>query len=70
MLFSLAQMGLAFYLGRSTSSSYGAAASLVVLLLWCYYSAQILFFGAEFTKVYARLHGHGVTPRKNAVLRG
>jgi membrane protein len=39
------------------SSAYGAAGSLIVLLLWVYYSSQILFFGAEFTQVYARRYG-------------
>ncbi|HEX5748248.1 MAG TPA: YhjD/YihY/BrkB family envelope integrity protein [Archangium sp.] len=39
------------------SSSYGAAGSLAVVLIWVYYSAQILFLGAEFTQVYARNHG-------------
>ena len=49
---------LGLYLGKSAvGSSYGAAGSLVVVLLWVYYSAQILFFGAEFTQVYARKHG-------------
>ncbi|MEP6780975.1 MAG: YhjD/YihY/BrkB family envelope integrity protein, partial [Gemmatimonadaceae bacterium] len=45
---------LAMYLGRSsTTSSYGAAGSVMVLLLWVYYSAQIILFGAELTRVYA-----------------
>jgi membrane protein len=46
------------YIGYSSlSSTYGAAASLAVILLWVYYSAQILFFGAEFTQVYANTYG-------------
>jgi uncharacterized BrkB/YihY/UPF0761 family membrane protein len=46
------------YLGRATvGSPYGAAGSLVVLLLWVYYSAQIFFLGAEFTQVYAQAYG-------------
>ena len=49
------------------ASSYGAAGSLIVLLLWVYYSAQILFFGAEFTKAYANQFGSRVTPADNAV---
>jgi uncharacterized BrkB/YihY/UPF0761 family membrane protein len=58
LLFVIGKFLLGFYLGRAaTSSSYGAAGSLVVLLLWVYYSAQILFFGAEVTQVYARTHG-------------
>jgi membrane protein len=49
------------------SSAYGAAGSLVVLLLWVYYSAMILFFGAEFTQVYARYRGKNVQPSRGAV---
>jgi membrane protein len=55
VLFSLGQLGIGFYLGRSaTTSAYAAAASLLVLLLWLYYAAQIFLFGAEFTWVYAQ----------------
>src|SRR5256714_808960 len=58
LLFVIGKFALAFYLGKkATSSTYGAAGSLIVLLLWVYYSAQILFFGAEVTQVYARRHG-------------
>lgn len=58
LLFSLGKFGIGLYLGRSTvASSYGAAGSLAVVLIWVYYSAQILFLGAEFTQVYARHHG-------------
>lgn len=58
VLFVAGKFALGLYLGKSAvGSSYGAAGSLVVLLLWVYYSAQILFFGAEFTQVYARTHG-------------
>lgn len=54
LLFTAGKFAIGFYLGQSSfSSSYGAAGSLVVLLVWVYYSAQILFFGAEFTQVYA-----------------
>jgi membrane protein len=53
-LFTLGKSVIGFYLGHSAfSSSYGAAGSLVVVLIWVYYSSQILFFGAEFTQVYA-----------------
>lgn len=54
LLFTVGKFAIGFYLGHSSfSSSYGAAGSLVVLLVWVYYSSQILFFGAEFTQVYA-----------------
>lgn len=57
-LFTVGKVGLGLYLGReSVGSAYGAAGSLVVLLLWIYWSTNILFFGAEFTQVYARTHG-------------
>jgi len=46
---------------------YGAAGSLIVILLWVYYSAQIVFFGAEFTKVYSRRFGAVVVPDPTAV---
>jgi len=58
LLFVLGKFGLSIYLGKAAiGSSYGAAGSLVILLVWVYWSAQILFFGAEFTQVYARTHG-------------
>ena len=57
-LFVLGKWGLGLYLGKAAvGSSYGAAGSLVILLVWVYWSAQILFFGAEFTQVYARTFG-------------
>jgi membrane protein len=54
VLFVIGKFVIGFYLGRSNiASSYGAAASVITLMLWVYYSAQILLFGAEFTKAYA-----------------
>ncbi|HEY3067591.1 MAG TPA: YihY/virulence factor BrkB family protein [Methylomirabilota bacterium] len=58
VLFTIGKTLIGLYLGRSTVGSvYGAAGSLIVILLWVYYSAQIVFFGAEFTKVYSRRCG-------------
>jgi len=58
LLFTFGKLLIGLYLGRaSMTSTYGAAGSLIVLLLWVYYSAQILYFGAEFTQVYARRYG-------------
>lgn len=58
LLFTLGKFAIGLYLGKaSVGSAYGAAGSLVVLLAWIYYSAQIFFFGAEFTHVYAIRHG-------------
>lgn len=61
VLFTAGQQLIGLYLGQSSvASSYGAAGSVMILLLWVYYSCQILLFGAEFTRVYAERHG--VTP--------
>jgi membrane protein len=58
LLFTIGKSLIGLYLGKSSvTSAYGAAGSLVVLLIWIYYSAQILFFGAELTQVYTRHHG-------------
>jgi membrane protein len=54
LLFTIGKFAIGLYLGKSNvASAYGAAGSLVVVLVWVYYSAQILLFGAEFTQVYA-----------------
>jgi membrane protein len=67
-LFMLGQALLGLYLSRSApGSAYGAAGSFVIILLWIYYSAQILFFGAEFTQVYANKYGSHVEPAENAI---
>jgi membrane protein len=58
VLFTIGKSVIGLYLGRAgTTSVYGAAGSLVLVLLWIYYSAQILFLGAEFTEVYSRRYG-------------
>lgn len=68
LLFSLGKLGLGIYLGRSTfASAYGAAGSFVVILVWIYYSAQIVFFGAELAQVYAISSGSRIKPSKGAV---
>jgi len=55
LLFTIGKSLISLYIGSSTiASSYGAAGSLIVVLLWIFYSAQIFLFGAEFTKVYAK----------------
>jgi membrane protein len=67
LLFSIGRFLIGFYLARgSVSSPYGAAGSLVVLMLWIYYSSQVLFFGAEFTRVFSERFGKGVEPRRGA----
>jgi membrane protein len=68
VLFTIGKLLLGWYLGRaSTTSVYGAAGSLVAMLLWVYYSAQILFFGAELTQARTRWDGSRVKPTENAV---
>jgi membrane protein len=68
LLFTFGKSLIAFYLGRSgIASAYGAAGSLVILLFWIYYSSMIVLFGAEFTKVWAELHGTRAAPRKGAI---
>jgi membrane protein len=67
LLFTAGKFLLGWYLGRSTTiSAYGAAGSIVLVLLWVYYSAQILFFGAEITKVYANRFGAHLKPASYA----
>jgi membrane protein len=58
LLFNVGKIGLGLYIGKSAvASSYGAAGSILVLLLWIYYSGLIFYFGAEFTKSYADRYG-------------
>jgi len=67
-LFSLGRIGFGIYMSYSgTASAYGAAGSLIVFLLWVYYSAMIMFFGAELARVWARRRGVEVEPRRGAV---
>jgi membrane protein len=67
-LFSIGKFALSLYLGHNTfSSAFGAAGSLVFVVAWVFYSAQILFFGAEFTHVYASQYGSYIRPRKYAI---
>jgi membrane protein len=67
VLFTLGKTAIGVYLGRaSVGSAYGAAGSMVVLLVWVYYSALIMFFGAEFTHAWTTRQG-GVTPQPHAV---
>jgi len=68
VLFVFGKFVLALYLGSGAAgSAYGAASSLITLLLWIYYAAQILLFGGEFTQVYANTYGTLVQPKKHAV---
>ena len=67
LLFNVGKFFIGLYLGQSSVTSvYGAAGSLVTLLLWIYYSSLIFFFGAELTQVYATRFGSGLIPSPNA----
>lgn len=69
LLFTAGKYLLGLYLGQgSTTSAFGAAGSLVLILIWVYYSSQIMLFGAEFTQVYANRFGSHVVPTENAIL--
>ncbi len=68
ILFVIGKYLIGLYLGSSTiGSTYGAAGSLAIVLVWIYYSSQILFLGAEFTYVYATKFGSGIKPSPHAV---
>jgi membrane protein len=68
LLFMIGKFLIGFYLGNARIGiTYGAAGSIIIIMLWVYYSSIILYFGAEFTKVYAIHNGAGIRPRKTAV---
>lgn len=68
VLFMMGKFAITYYIGKSNvGGTYGAAGSLVVLLLWVYYSSVILYFGAEFTKAYAAKYGSAIHPSPYAV---
>jgi membrane protein len=68
ILFTIGKTALAFYLGKAApGSAYGAAGSLVLIVLWLYYASLILLFGAEFTKVWAAAQRREIRPEKGAV---
>ena len=68
VLFAIGQFAVGLYIGNTAvGSSFGAAASIVILLLWVYFAAQILLLGAEFTQVYARRRGARLEPAEHAV---
>ena len=67
IFFTLGKLGIGYYLGRSNLTTlYGAAGSIIIIMVWVYYSAVILYLGAEFTKVYAKLHGGKIYPNEYA----
>ena len=69
VLFAIGRDAIALYLAQTaTASTYGAAGSVVLILLWVYYSSLILLFGAAFTKTHLLARGRSVVPRNSAVL--
>jgi membrane protein len=68
LLFMVGRFAISFYISQSNfGNTYGAAGSLVVLLVWIYYSSLILYFGAEFTKAYTTRFGNGIQPKSYAL---
>ena len=68
-LFMLGKFAISFYITRAKiGSTYGTAGSLVILLIWVYYSSVILYFGAEFTRAYALRYGEPIVPDEYAVM--
>ena len=67
VFFTLGKVGIGIYLGKSNLTSlYGAAGSIIIFMVWVYYSAVILYLGAEFTKVYSNLYGGKIIPNEYA----
>lgn len=70
VLFEIGKWGIGLYLGNSNpGKAYGAAGSLAVILVWIYYNAMIILFGAEFTETWATTHGQGIEPEEGAMWR-
>jgi membrane protein len=68
LLFMIGKFAIGYYLGSyNVTSVYGAAGSIILILSWVYYSAIILYFGAEFTKVYANTHGQKIVPNDYSI---
>jgi membrane protein len=68
ILFMIGRLVIGIYIEKSaTSSTYGAAGSLIVIMLWIYYTAAILYFGAEFTRAYVDFNGKRIEPADYAV---
>lgn len=68
LLFVIGKFGIGWYIGNSEiGSAYGAAGSVIIILVWIYYSSLIVFFGSEFTQQYACTFGEKIRPKSNAV---
>jgi membrane protein len=69
LLFDVGSLVLSMFVGKTGASLYGTAASVLAMLVWVYYSAQVFFFGAELTRIFATTHGGGIVPVHRAVGR-
>ena len=68
LFFTLGKLAIGYYLGsRNLATIYGAAGSIMIIMVWVYYSSVILYLGAEFTKVYAKMYGGKIYPNEYAV---
>lgn len=68
LFFTLGKLGIGYYLGSSDIATvYGAAGSIMIIMVWVYYSSMILYLGAEFTKVYAKLYGGKILPNEYSI---
>ena len=68
IFFTLGKLAIGYYLGRSDLATvYGAAGSIMIIMVWVYYSSVILYLGAEFTKVYAKLYGGKILPNEYSI---
>jgi membrane protein len=68
LLFSIGKLLIGLYLGNGAiGSTFGAASSLVIIMLWVYYSSQIVLYGAEFTRLYAMRFGSNILPDENGL---
>jgi membrane protein len=71
LLFELGKSAIGFYIGRQgLESTYGAAASIIVVLIWVYYSSQIVLMGAEFTRAFANQHGSQKKGNDRSISKG
>jgi len=69
LLFYIGSLLVSTLVGQASGSVYGTAASVLALLVWVYYSAQVFFFGAELTRIFATTHGGGIVPVHRALNR-
>jgi membrane protein len=68
LFFTLGKLAIGYYLGSSNIATiYGAAGSIMIIMVWVYYSSIILYLGAEFTKVYAKMYGGKIYPNEYAI---